>query len=75
MPESKELRADDCRRDDMVDVGVEDVFSLFSHSFKLLISPPSTLTVRGSAGFPKIVPVYLESSSVALCFFLRTSLC
>jgi hypothetical protein len=70
---SKSLKSDDCGRGvDRIDGGDEAVFNLFAQSFTLLTSPPSTLTVRGLVDFPRIVPPYLESSSVAPCFFLRT---
>jgi hypothetical protein len=72
---SKSLRSDDCGRGvDRMDGAVEAVFNFFAQSFTLLTSPPSTLTIRGLLDFPRIVPLYLESSSVALCFFLRTTL-
>lgn len=71
-----ELNSDDCRRDDEnaeVDLGGFLVRS--AHSFKLVISLPSTLMARRSAGLPKTVPTYLESSSaVVLCFFLSTKI-
>jgi uncharacterized membrane protein len=68
------LKADESRRDDIVEAVVEGTaLSLSTHSCNELISPPSTLIDRGSAGFPSIVPSYLASSSVVLCFFLRAA--
>jgi hypothetical protein len=70
----KVLNSDDCRRDDDSAEGAFVGFLIRSaHSFKLLISLPSTLIVRLSVGLPRTVPVYLVSSSVVvLCFFLST---
>jgi hypothetical protein len=72
----RELSAEDCRREEMVDADTVFVefLNLSAHSFKLVISPPSTFIARGSAGLPRTVPLYLESSSAALCFFLRTTI-
>lgn len=70
----RELRAEDGCRDEMIDISFDGFFILSAHSLTLLISPPSTFTARGSAGFPKIVPLYLVSASVVvLCFFFSAT--
>jgi hypothetical protein len=69
-----ELKTEDCRRDDINEVTIDSFCRLSLNSSRLVYSPPSIRIVRGSAGLPNTVPLYRESSSVVLCFFLRTIL-